>query len=745
MKYELIITEKPQAAKKIAEALAEGKPIKKANSGVPYYDITRGKKDILVGCAVGHLFSVDEKKKGPWAYPVFDIEWKPASESKKGANFSKKYATTLKKLAKEADTFTVATDYDIEGEVIGLNVVRYLCKQKDASRMKFSTLTKPDIIKAYENKSAHINWGQANAGETRHFLDWMYGINLSRALTLSVKHATGMHKVLSSGRVQGPALKIIVEKEKEIKAFKPEPYWQIQLLGKIVKADIEAWHKEDKIFEKKRAETIMKNVSGAKKGKVSDVSKNEINQQAPFPFDLTTLQTEAYRTLKISPKHTLEIAQTLYTDGYISYPRTSSQKLPKEIEYDKIIKDLTHGPFKKEADMILAKKELKPNEGKKSDPAHPSIYPTGIIPKLAGKEAQLYELIVRRFLATFGDPAVRETMKITIDVNNEIFIAKGTRTKVKGWHEIYGRFATFKEEELPAVKKDDVVDIKEINNLEKETLPPKRYTPASIIKELEKRGLGTKATRASIVDNLFQRGYVDGVSIEATDLGMRTVEILEKYAPEILDEELTRNFEIEMEQIRESKKTEEEVLEEAKKILTKLLEDFKKKEQQIGKELSVATIETQKEKSKIGPCPQCDGNIVIKKGKFGEFAACDNYPECKATFSLPKGVMVKTTDKICETCKHPMLIIIRRAKRPQEICLNPDCPSKKISEEEKDKEGDQCPTCMEGKLVVRKGIYGSFIACSNYPKCKHTEKTSKKEGEETEKKATEEEKAEDFE
>ena len=249
---ELIICEKPNASKKIAEALADGKPIKENMQGVPYYRITHGNQDITVACAVGHLYGLSQKEGKKWAFPEFNIEWKPASEVRRNAKFSKKYLQTLKKLAKEANEFTVATDYDTEGEVIGLNVVKYACKKKDAARMKFSTLTKPDLIEAYEKKSKHLDWGQANAGETRHFLDWYNGINYSRALTHAIKTA-GAFKIMSTGRVQGPALKIIVDREKEIKAFKPIPFWQIQLNGEVKKEKIEAWHKKDKFWEKKSA------------------------------------------------------------------------------------------------------------------------------------------------------------------------------------------------------------------------------------------------------------------------------------------------------------------------------------------------------------------------------------------------------------------------------------------------------------------------------------------------------------
>ncbi|MFC1691002.1 DNA topoisomerase I [Nanoarchaeota archaeon] len=726
MKYELIITEKPAAAKKIADALADGKAIKKNEKGVPYYDITHNKKDIIVASAVGHLYTVAEKEKGKWVYPVFDVKWEASSKVSKGSAFTSKYLSTIKKLAKDADSFTVATDYDIEGEVIGLNVIKYACKQKDAKRMKFSTLTKDEIVNSYEHASSSLDWGQANAGVTRHELDWYYGINLSRALTAAVK-TTGGFKLLSSGRVQGPALKIIVDKEKEIDAFKPEPYWQIELTGKAKEKHITALHEKDKFWDKKESEEVMNKVNGAKEGKVADVSARRFNQAPPHPFDLTTLQTEAYRSMGIDPRQTLELAQSLYIKGMISYPRTSSQELPKTIGYAAILDKLKkQTAYKELAEKLLTKPKdkLLPNNGKKKDPAHPAIYPTGLTSTIPERETKLYDIIVRRFMATFGDPATRETVKINIDVNTEIFIAKGTRTVEKGWFEFYGRHVKLEEEELPAVVKEDIVPIEKIDHQEKETKPPKRYTPASIIKELEKRNLGTKATRASIVEALYNRGYVLDKSIQATEIGIRTCEILEKYSPRILDEELTKQFEEEMEKIREKKKKPEEVLESAKTILTKILSDFKKNEKHIGKELMDATKEARDEASYLGKCPNCeDGEIHLRRGKFGRFGACDKYPECKTTYSLPKAGVVKSARKECPDCKAPIITIKRPRSSPQEVCINPDCPSKKITDKEEVKEvtedlKDPCPKCGS-ELVLRQSLYGKFIGCSKYPKCRY--------------------------
>ena len=220
---ELIITEKPSAAKKVAEALADGRPVLKKRKQTSYYELTHNKKKIIVASAVGHLYGLHESKNNHWAYPVFEIEWRPSYENGKDLDYIKDYIVTLQQLAKKSTTFTIACDFDVEGEVIGLNVIRFACKKKDANRMKFSTLTKSDLVEAYEHKLKHLDWGQALAGETRHKLDWFYGINVSRALTASVK-AAGSFKVMSSGRVQGPALKMLVDREREIAKFKPVPF-----------------------------------------------------------------------------------------------------------------------------------------------------------------------------------------------------------------------------------------------------------------------------------------------------------------------------------------------------------------------------------------------------------------------------------------------------------------------------------------------------------------------------------------
>ncbi|MCC7574773.1 DNA topoisomerase I [Candidatus Woesearchaeota archaeon] len=723
---ELIITEKPSSAKKIAESLADGKPKKEVVNGVTIFSLTHGKTDIRVVSAVGHLYTLAEKVKS-FAYPVFDIEWRPIHLVNKKAVFSKKYLDVIKKESKKAKSFVVACDYDIEGEVIGLNIVRFVCNQKDASRMKFSTLVKEDVIKSYDNKLPSLDWGQALAGETRHFLDWLYGINISRALSTSVKKA-GAFKILSSGRVQAPALKIVADKEKEIQAFKPVPFWQVVLeLNKKIKFD--AIHEKDKFWDEKEAKTVFNKVKDKKDCVVESLSKKKFAQQAPFPFDLGSLQSEAYKLFGISPKATLQCAQSLYLQGLTSYPRTSSQKLPKELNLSKVISDLAKNPeYKNSAEFLLSKKLLKPNEGKKDDPAHPAIFPTGSKGKISDdREKKVYDLIVKRFFACFGEPAIRETVTAKFVVAEELFVSKGTSTLVKGWHELYEPYVKLSEDELPVLQKDDVVVIKKSDLLSKETQPPKRFTPASLISELEKKGLGTKATRADIVEALYDRGYVIEKSIQVTQLGMHTVHVMEKYFKELTDEEFTRDVEDQMELIRSKKKKPEDVLDDAKKNLMVILDKIKKHEKSIGEELLSANKETQDTKNLLGPCPLCEeGSIMIKRGKFGLFAACSKYPDCKETFNLPKQGLVKPTGKI-SPLGYPIISLFVKGKRPVELSLNPEENNhldEKTEEEYRSiKEGSVDKNCEKcgAPMRVMNSIYGEFLGCTNYPKCRHTE------------------------
>lgn len=676
METELIITEKPSQSQKIAEALADKKPTKKNEKGVVYYELKHKGKEILIGCAVGHIFNLKEKGSKGWTYPAFEYEWQPSYKISKDAEFTKKYLDVLTKLSKKASSFTVACDYDLEGSLIGYNVIRFICNKKDGKRMKFSTLTKDELVSAYEKASKHLDFTVIESGEARHMVDFIFGINLSRALTLSIKNATGKFKILSTGRVQGPALKLLALREIEIKKFKPEPYWELEALG-----DVNSKHKSGSFQKEHEVKKIYDKIKNEKSASVKSIEKSEFKQDPPNPFDLTALQLEAYRAVKITPKETLEIAQELYTAAYISYPRTSSNQLPESINVKKILQDLSkQEEYKSLCDELLKNNKTIPNNGKKSDPAHPAIHPTGTIPKKLGeRQKKIYDLIVRRVLSSLSDPAKRETQTVELSIKEEPFITKGTRTIEPGWHKFYGRFNPNKEEELPTLKVNEKIKLKKINLLAKETQPPKRYTPASIIKEMEKKGLGTKATRSAIIESLYHRNYVKDQSLEVTDLGLKTIETLTDYCPEIIDEKMTKQLEKDMELIREGKETKEKVLDKAKHHLEKILKHFKENEVKIGKKLSEANVETLEKESIIGKCPNCKKNdlrILFSRKFRSYFIACHGYPDCKTTFSLPSNSLPKPSDKICESCKSPIVLMIRKGKRPYDYCINKQCPKK---------------------------------------------------------------------
>lgn len=664
--YELVITEKPQAALKIANAL--GNAVQKTLNKVPYYEVDRNGDKIVVACAVGHLFTLKQNKRGSQV-PVFDISWIPNYLARK-KDFTKRYYDTILKLVKGAKDLTVATDYDVEGEVIGWNVVRFICGQNDASRMKFSTLTEKELNDSYENKLKTIEWGQAIAGETRHYLDWFYGINLSRALMNAIK-TTGKFRIMSIGRVQGPALNLIVEKEKKIQAFKSEPYWQIFIRLKGVKS-LELKHVKD-IFDKNDLKKF-ENLVGKKA--VCETKKTEKKLFPNPPFNLTNLQTESYKFYGITPSKTLRIAQGLYLAGLISYPRTSSQKLPEAIGYKEILKKLA-----KEFNVEKLIVKNKPIEGKKTDPAHPSIYPTGNKQILSGEDEKIYNLIVKRFLALFCDPAIIDDKKVIAVVDGLKFGVKGQVIREKSWLEFYP--SKLKEEKIPDVEGEKEIVDSRIE--QKMTLPPKRYSPASIVSELEKRNLGTKATRASILETLYDRGYVKNKSIEATPLGFSLIDTLEKYSPIIIDEELTRKFEREMEQLIEMKgkakqvKRENEIIKEAKEAIVNISKDFGKNEEKIGKELLQANLdlrEQQKIENRLRKCPVCEkGSLAITYSRKTrrQFVACDAYPDCKTTYSLPPNGVIKKTAKVCEHCGFPMLMRLKKGRKPWIFCFNPKC------------------------------------------------------------------------
>ncbi len=674
----LIIAEKPSVASRLALSLGDGQPRRESFNGVSYYEVKKGDDSIFIVAAAGHLFTIRQKAQTR-ELPVFDIEWIASYKVNDSSYFTKKYLDTIEQIGKRCTVFINACDYDIEGTVIGTNIIKFVTNgdvnsnvdPKNVQRMRFSTTTREDLLNAYANLNP-FDSNYFEAGETRHKLDWMWGINLSRALIRAIS-SVGIKKILSIGRVQGPTLSILAQREKEIGEFKPQDFWRLLILY----SGIEFENKLGNIFDKAEAERILEKV---KKGEVivKSMERKESTLRPYPPFDLTSLQLEASRVFGIDPSKTLAIAQSLYERSYISYPRTTSQKLPYALNLPRIIGALAKAEsYRGLAEKLITEKRFRPAEGAKEDDAHPAIHPTEeLAKKLTPEEEKVYDMITRRFLACFADYATIENAKITLDASGEVYAADGSTVKNRGWLDFYGYYRP-REATLPDMGVNAPIKPEKIYSKKGVTEPPKRYSKASLIALLERKDLGTKATRAEIIDTLFKREYVKGSRLEVTGLGMSVYTALSQYCGDILDEELTRKLESDMENITKGAAKEETVVKEGEDIIRKAISDFKKNEKGIGDALTKGMKDSVLASS-LGACTKDGGMLVIKRSGTGKnFVGCSNWPACNNTYPLPQGAAIVPTGKACDQCHTPIVKIFRRGKRPFTMDLDPNCPTKK--------------------------------------------------------------------
>jgi len=684
-KYTLIITEKPDAAQRIAEALDQnGKPQKAEDRNVPFYTAQRDKPLVVVP-ALGHLYTIVQEHGKRSHYPVFNFKWAPRYQAEKRAEHTKAWIEVISKLAENADRFIDACDYDIEGALIGYTILKHACGNKDqfATRMKYSTLTKEDIEKSYAEQMPHLDYGMIEAGRTRHEVDWLYGINLSRALTTAANRATGQYTTLSTGRVQGPTLRFLVAREHSINTFVPTPYWAItahaDINGTLYLVDY-----QQKIIENKTdADTIVTACSG-KTGTIEKIEEKTVQVPPPIPFDLGSLQTEAYSLFSYTPRRTGQIAERLYLDALISYPRTSSQKLPPAINYKAILTGLQREPaYRSLATELLHKEELKPREGAKEDPAHPAVYPTGNRPTraLEDGERRIWDVVVRRFLAVFGEASVKQSMKATINVNGHHFYLRGRRVLKEGWMKFYKPYLHSEEVLLPPIREGQTVKLAKIAWEDRFTQPPPRYNPSSLLKRMEQEGIGTKATRADIIETLYNRKYVAEEHIKVTDLGFDVTETLRKHASPVISVKLTRDLEEKMERIQSQLEKRETVLTEAVDGLKPVLTEMKQQETTIGQALSEAIKKARLQERVVGSCPNCHTGklmILFSRRTRKRFIGCTNYFNgiCKTSFPLPQRGTVKPTGRTCTGCGWPQILVRGLGRRPWNLCFNPNCPKK---------------------------------------------------------------------
>jgi len=684
-KYTLIVTEKPDAAQRIAEALdLNGKPKKAEEKNVPYFMAQRDKPLVIVP-ALGHLYTVVHEHGRRNYYPVFNFKWAPRYVAERGAKQVKAWIEVISKLAENADSFIDACDYDIEGAIIGYTLLKYACNNKEniATRMKYSTLTKTELEKSYTDQTPHLDFAMIEAGRTRHEVDWLYGVNISRALTIAANCYSGRYATLSTGRVQGPTLKFLVARERGINSFVPTPYWSILATVEIGDTTYPVDYQKKTIEKKVDADAVVQACSG-RKGTVEQIEEKTMQVTPPTPFDLGSLQSEAYSLFGYTPRRTGNIAERLYLDALISYPRTSSQKLPPVINYKSILSGLRQEhAYTKLASDLLEKEELKPKEGPKEDPAHPAVYPTGNRPERTLDEAErrIRDLVVRRFMAVFGEPGVKQSMKAAINVNGHHFYLRGRRILKEGWMKYYKPYLRTEEVSLPPIKEGEMVQLKNISREDKFTKPPPRYNPSSLLKRMEEEGIGTKATRADIIETLYSRRYITGERIAVTDLGFDVIEVLRQHAQPVISVKLTRDLEEKMERIQSNSEKRERILEEAVDRLKPVLAGLKEREMTIGEALSNALKRARMQERIIGDCPTCHTGklmILFSRRTKKRFIGCTNYftKACKTSFPLPQQGTVKPTGRLCKGCGWPLLFIHLHGKRPWNLCFNPACPIK---------------------------------------------------------------------
>ena len=649
----LIIAEKNDAAKRIAFAL--DRSYKKLSvDGIPVYTGLWNSIKIYVIPARGHLYTLKTDVAELSLFPVLDVEWVPAADDK----YVAKLLDVIKKFIKETSEIIIACDYDIEGETIGYNIVKYNGGfEKIVKRAKFSTLTVEELKQSFNSLLSREKWLMADAGRTRHYIDFIWGISLSRLLMNEVRQGTGKRLSLSIGRVQGPTLIEIYNRESEINSYVPKPYWKFKAVGELRGQEFELSGPNLKsVDEVERAKKLK-----GKYGKVVFFDKGIEEIKPPYPFNLSDLQKEAYRLFGIQPWESLSILEKLYLRALISYPRTSSQKLPPTINYRSILSKL--GQRYKEAGNVS---RSHPVEGPMDDPAHPAIYPTGELQPLTGSEYKIYDLVARRFISSFyrNVRVAKKYMKVRADGFD--LEADGAAVIDKGWLEVYP-FREIREKSIPDAEVGEEVLIKDVNVELTFTKPPSRYTPSSLLEWMETNEIGTKATRADIIKTLYKRGYIRGNKIEITELGFSVARYFS--FSQIITLEMTRKLEKSLENIEFGKAYPGEILNESAMFLIEELKNAKRSEEMVEltkKYLAAGTGES------LGKCPVCGkGDLILHISQAGKrYLKCN---VCGASAPLPRKGKLVSAKKNCSYCGWPLI------KRGGWVfCPNPNCPSSKL-------------------------------------------------------------------
>ncbi|MDD1665794.1 MAG: DNA topoisomerase I, partial [Methanomicrobiales archaeon] len=501
----LIVAEKNISAERIAHILAgKGKVATRKETGISTYSFD---DNVVVGLK-GHVVEVD-------FVPGYD-DWRSEENTPRSlidagtrkVHTERKIIATLQKLAKKAGEVIIATDFDTEGELIGkeaVDLIREVNPRVPVKRARFSAITPQEIHGAFSDLK-DLDIALASAGEARQVIDLVWGASLTRFISIAARR--GGKNILSVGRVQSPTLAMIVDREKEIEAFVPEKYWTLQVTSEKAGEAFTARHATARFTVEADAKVARDRTRPPLV--VLDVKEGEKVDRPPAPFDTTGFLVAAGR-LGLSASNAMRIAEDLYMNGFISYPRTDNTVYPKSLSLESILAVLQGSPFGRDAAWVRENRRKEPTRGKKVSTDHPPIHPTGSATReMLGEERwRVYELVVRRFLATLSPDAVWKTVRCALEAGGEPYVANGARLVSPGWRKVY----TYQEAEdhlLPPLVAGDRLPVKEVLLEEKETQPPSRYTQSRLIQRMEELGLGTKSTRHEVIAKLLGRRYVEG-------------------------------------------------------------------------------------------------------------------------------------------------------------------------------------------------------------------------------------------
>ncbi len=673
----LIVTEKDTTARRISQILSGGKAKNVSRGRVPIYSFRSDGEEYRCIGLKGHILKVDFPEKYRQWQEVEPRELIHAEIVKVPTN--KSLIKLVQDEAKKADEVIIATDFDREGELIGVDVINKVREVKPeikVRRARFSSLTPAEIKRVFAALEEPY-YDLASAGEARQDIDLIWGASLTRFISLA---STRLGKnFLSVGRVQSPTLALIVDREKERREFVPTPFWTLRIHCRKGEEVFPAVHQKERFPTEEEAQEAMKRLGEAAEVKSLKETVKEV--PPPAPFNTTSLLSAA-ASLGFSAARAMSLAETLYMNGYISYPRVDNTVYPDSLDFRGILRELSQVPeFEGLCEELLQAKKFTPTRGKKQSTDHPPIHPTAAANKeeLGEQEWRLYELVVRRFMATLGNSARVANLRVDLICGEEPFVARGSRILEEGWYRFY-TYGRRKETLLPPLQEGEVLQLASPPELKRgETQPPPRYTQGRLIERMEELGLGTKSTRHAIIESLYQRGYIYGDPIAPTETGIAVAEALRKFAGVISSPDMTAQLERDMDAIAEGKESREEVVTKSRAMLEEVMDLLESSRQQVAEEIRNGI----REDRALGACPGCGSQLRLLKAKKTRkrFVGCENYPKCRVTYPLPQFGMVVPTGESCPECGSPRIKVVNKGRKPWVLCLDPECPTKKEEKE----------------------------------------------------------------